>query len=55
MLFWSNVVLEGPREEASSAANKELSFWTKDWVTDVSGLVVRPNSIEFQGSWDCIH
>lgn len=32
MLFWSIVVLEGPGEEASSAANKELSFWTKDWV-----------------------
>lgn len=54
MLLWSIVVLESPGEEASSAANKESSFWTKDWVIDVSELVIRLDSIEFQGSWCCI-
>lgn len=54
MLLWSIVVVESPGEEASSAANKELSFWTKDWMIDVSELLIRQDSIEFQGSWCCI-
>lgn len=54
MLLWSIVVVESLGEEASSAANKELSFWTKDWMIDVSELVIRLDSIENQGSWCCI-